>query len=88
VAGPDLAQIMPIAKRLEELIRADSHARDVNSDLGEPLKAIRIDLDQDKVRAIGLSTQAVQQSLQAAIGGAGTTSFRDRDLALDVVLRL
>ena len=88
VAGPDLAQIMPVAKKLEELIRADSHARDVNSDLGEPLKAIRVDLDQDKVRALGLSTQAVQQSLQAAIGGAGTTSFRDRDLALDVVLRL
>jgi multidrug efflux pump len=67
------------------LIRADSHSRDVNSDLGEPLKAVRVDLDQDKVRALGLSTEAVQQPLQAAIGGAGVTTYRDRDLALDVV---
>lgn len=88
IAGPDLAAITPVADKLEALIRADSHARDVNSDLGEPLKVIRIDLDQEKVRTLGLSTQAVQQSLQAAIGGAGATSLRERDLSLDVVMRL
>jgi multidrug efflux pump len=60
----------------------------VNSDLGEPLKAVRVDLDQDKVRALGLSTEAVQKTLQAAIAGAGVTTYRDRDLALDVVMRL
>nr|WP_317894258.1 efflux RND transporter permease subunit [uncultured Sphingomonas sp.] len=88
VAGPDLAAIVPVATRLEALLRADAHARDVNNDLGEPLKAIRIDLDQEKVRALGLSTQTVQQALQSAIGGTGTTAFRDRDLSLDVTLRL
>ena len=88
LAGPDLTALIPVATRLEELIRADSHSRDVNNDRGEPLKAIRIALDQDKVRSLGLSTEAVQQSLQAAIGGAGTTSFRDADLALDVTMRL
>jgi multidrug efflux pump len=88
LAGPNLAALLPVATRLEALIRADSHSRDVNNDLGEPLKAVRIALDQDKVRGLGLSTEAVQQSLQAAIGGASTTSFRDRDLSLDVMLRL
>ena len=88
IAGPQLADIVSVAKKLEDILRADDHARDVNSDLGEPLKAIRVDLDQDKVRSLGLSTQSVQQSLQAAIAGTGTTSFRDRDLGLDVILRL
>jgi multidrug efflux pump len=88
IAGPDLDRIAPVAARLEALIRADSHARNVNSDLGEPLKAIHVALDQEKVRSLGLSTQAVQQSLQAAIGGLTATSFRDNDRAIDVVMRL
>ncbi len=88
VAGPDLAAITPIADELEALLRADTHSRDVSNDLGEPLKAIRVDLDQDKVRALGLSTKAVRQSLQAAISGVGTTALRDGDLAIDVIVRL
>lgn len=88
LAGPDLDALAPFAQKLEAIVRADSHSRDVNSDLGEPLKAVRVDLDQDKVRALGLSTEAVQKTLQAAIAGAGVTTYRDRDLALDVVMRL
>ncbi|MCJ2183646.1 efflux RND transporter permease subunit [Novosphingobium sp. 1949] len=88
VSGPDLAQLVPVADRLEALLRDQARARDVSSDLGEPLKAIRVELDQDKVRALGLSTQAVQKSLQLALSGAGTTTLRDRDLGLDVILRL
>lgn len=88
IAGADLAAITPIAGELEALLRADSHSRDVTNDLGEPLKAIRVDLDQDKVRALGLSTKTVRQSLQAAISGVGTTTLRDGDLAIDVIVRL
>jgi multidrug efflux pump len=88
VAGPDLDAIAPLAARLEALLRADGHSRDVNSDLGEPLKAICVALDQEKVRALGLSTEAVQKTLQAALAGAPVTSYRDGDRALDVVMRL
>ncbi|MDK2770420.1 MAG: efflux RND transporter permease subunit [Sphingomonas sp.] len=88
VTGPDLDAIAPIAARLEAIVRADGHSRNVNRDFGEPLKVVRVDLDQEKVRGMGLSTQAVQQSLQAAIGGIGTTRFRDGDRALDVTMRL
>ncbi|MBT0670928.1 efflux RND transporter permease subunit [Novosphingobium profundi] len=88
IAGDDLAALEPVAERLETLLRQEASTRDVNSDLGEPLKAIRVRLDQDKVRALGLSTKTVQQSLQTALSGAGTTTYRDRDLGLDVILRL
>jgi len=84
VAGPDLDKITPIAARLEALMRADRHARNVNSDLGEPLKAIRVALDQEKVRSLGLSTQAVQQSLQAAISGATASVSHWRALLYEV----
>ncbi|WP_343698966.1 efflux RND transporter permease subunit [Caulobacter sp.] len=88
LAGPDLDALRPVAAQMEELLRANPHARDVNNDIGEPLKTVRVDLDQDKVRALGLSTQTVQQSLQAALGGVATTTFRDQDRALDVTMRL
>ena len=68
VAARDLATAAPLAEKVAALLLADPNARSVTDDLGEPLKTMRIELDQDKVRALGLSTETVAQSLQAAIG--------------------
>ena len=88
VAARDLATAAPLAEKVAALLLADPNARSVTDDLGEPLKTMRIELDQDKVRALGLSTETVAQSLQAAIGGAVATTFRDGDRSLDVTMRL
>ena len=88
VAARDLATAAPLAEKVAALLLADPNARSVTDDLGEPLKTMRIELDQDKVRALGLSTETVAQSLQAAIDGAVATTFRDGDRSLDVTMRL
>ncbi len=88
VTGDDFATIAPIAERLERLVRADPRVRGENKDYGEPLKSVRAVIDQDKARALGVTTLAVEQSLANALEGVPITRFRDGDRSIPVVARL
>lgn len=88
IAGDQFSAIAPAAERLEALMNGDPRVRDVNKDYGQPLKSVRIILDQDKARAIGVTTLSVQQSLQSAISGAPVTTYREGDDAILVMARL
>ncbi|MEG3125941.1 efflux RND transporter permease subunit [Sphingomonas sp. GB1N7] len=88
VSGEDFATIAPIADRIEALMRSDPRVRGANKDYGERLKTVRAELDQDKARALGVTTLAVEQSLAGAIEGTPITRFRDGDRSIQVVARL
>jgi multidrug efflux pump len=88
VFGTDLAQVQAIADRVAGAMRADSHVRRVNQDWGERLKQVRVEVDQDKARALGISSQQVQNALQASLSGSTITQYREADKTIDVVTRL
>lgn len=88
VMGEDHSKVRVIAARVEAIVRAHPGARHVNNDWGEQLKALRITLDQDKVRTLGVSTQSLSQQLQMRISGAAITDYREGDRAISVVARL
>lgn len=88
VTGDDFATIAPIAEQLERLVRADPRVRGENKDYGEPLKSVQAVLDQDKARALGVTTLAVKQSLASALEGVPITRFRHGDRSIPVVARL
>jgi multidrug efflux pump len=88
VTGNDFATIAPFADKVEQLMRSDPRIRGENKDYGEPLKRVRAELDQDKARALGVTTLAVEQSLAGAIEGTPITRFREGDRSIEVVARL
>ncbi len=88
VFGTDLAQVQTIADRVAAAMRAESHVRRVNQDWGERLKQVRVAVDQDKARALGISSQQVQNALQASLSGRTITQYREADKTIDVVTRL
>ena len=87
VLGQDPLELKRIGARLAEVVRADPHTVDAHMDWGERSPAVRIDVDQDKARAIGLSSAQVARVVGGAIDGATIGTLREDDELIDVVIR-
>ena len=87
VSGPDVAQVRDIALRLAGIVAGDPNARHVNFDWIEPARMVRINIDQDQARLLGLSSQALAQVLNSVVTGSTVTQLRDGIYLVDVVAR-
>jgi multidrug efflux pump len=88
VFGQDNRQVQAIADQVAAILRADSHIRRVNQDWGERLKRVRVDVDQDKARQLGITSHQIQTALQGSLSGNTVTQYREGDKDIDVVARL
>ena len=87
VMGPDPAELKRIGARVADAIRADPDTIDPHADWGERAPALRVEIDQAKARAIGLSSAQVARTLGAAVSGTTLGVFREDDRLIEVVLR-
>ncbi len=87
VTGPEPAELKRIGAKVESLVRDNPYTIDAHMDWGERSPAVRIEVDQDKARAIGLSSAQVARVIGGAIGGATIGTLREDDQLIDVVLR-
>ena len=87
VSGPDVDQVREIALKLAQVIATNPQAKKVNFDWIGPARQVRIRIDQDEARLLGLSTQAVAAVLNTVISGNTVTQVRDDIYLVDVVVR-
>ncbi|HET7729697.1 MAG TPA: efflux RND transporter permease subunit [Usitatibacter sp.] len=87
VIGEDKEVIRGFAREVAEAMRANAWTRDVNFDWDEPSKVIRLEIDQDRARVLGISTQELAQFLNSVLSGTAVTTYREADKQVDVVLR-
>ncbi|HEY9063537.1 MAG TPA: efflux RND transporter permease subunit [Burkholderiaceae bacterium] len=88
VYGMDNAKVQAVAGQVAAILRADPHVRRVNQDWGERIKRVRVDIDQDKARQLGITSRQVKEALQGSLSGAPVTQYREGDDDIDVVARL
>jgi multidrug efflux pump len=88
VYGNDAAKVREIADKVAAIMRTDPHVRRVNQDWGERIKRVQVDVDQDKARALGISSFQIKQALEASLSGTPITQYREEDQGIDVVARL
>ena len=88
VSAPTAEQVKKIANLVAEKVAEDPNAVDVNLDWLEESKIMRLELDQDKLRAMGLSSQNVAQMIYTEITGATAAQFYTDDRTIDIDLRL
>jgi multidrug efflux pump subunit AcrB len=69
------------------VMRANPHLKEVNFDWNEMGKAIRVDIDQDRARALGISSQELSAFLNSMLTGITVTQMREGDQLIDVVAR-
>jgi len=79
--------VRDLASRVAEVMRADPQTSQVQFDWDEPSKVIRVAIDQNKARVLGISSQELAQFLNNSVSGVTVTQFRERDKLIDVVLR-
>ncbi|MFH2135896.1 MAG: efflux RND transporter permease subunit [Pseudomonadota bacterium] len=87
VLGDDLTQLRSIAEKVARTMRADPGLNNVNFEWNEKIKSVRVEVDQDKARQLGTSSQEVSRTLQAFYNGIAMTQYREDDRLIDVVWR-
>jgi multidrug efflux pump len=87
VSGPDLATVREIAFKLANVVSSNEDSEKVNFDWIEPAREVRMQIDQDEARLLGLSSQSLAGVLNTVLSGAAITQVRDDIYLVDVMLR-
>ncbi len=87
VSGPDTAEVRAIALKLGQAMGGDANVRLVNFDWMEPAREVRVKIDQDQARLLGLSSQTLSSVLNAVMSGTPITQIRDDIYLINVVAR-
>jgi len=87
ISGPDPMKVREIAQNFASLLGKTPNARNINFDWNEPSKVVRVEVDQDRARALGISSQALSQTINAILSGTSVTQVRDDIYLIDIVAR-
>jgi multidrug efflux pump subunit AcrB len=87
IVGQDINQLRVVADKAKALMRAHPDMLGVNDNWNEYVKAIRLELDQDKARALGVTTQSIAQATRVLNSGIAVGQYREQDRLIDIVLR-
>jgi multidrug efflux pump subunit AcrB len=87
IVGPDPMQVRGIAEQVRAVMAQNPKVIDPHLNWGEQVKSIRLEVDQDRARALGLTPQDVSQTLQTLLTGYTITQFREGIESIDVVAR-
>ena len=87
VVGGDPLVLRARADEVKAVMRASSNTRGVNDNWNESVKTIRLEVDQTKARALGVSSQSIAQASKTIFGGTTVGQYREGDKLIDIVLR-
>ncbi|MEO8508961.1 MAG: efflux RND transporter permease subunit [Betaproteobacteria bacterium] len=87
VSGENVATVRTIAQQVAQIMRADGDTSQVQFDWDEPSKVIKVAIDQNKARVLGISSQDLALFLNNSLSGFSVTYYRERDKRVEVVLR-
>lgn len=87
VSGPNISEVREIALKLAAVMSANQDTKNVNFDWIGPARQLRIQINQDEARRLGLSSQSLAQILQTVVSGVPVTQIRDDIYLINVVAR-
>lgn len=87
VSSPDPDEARDAARGLAAVIATEPRLRDIALDWNEPARVVRVEVDQDRARQLGLSSTQISGALAALYSGKMVTQLRDGIFLIDVVAR-
>ncbi|MBA3597944.1 MAG: efflux RND transporter permease subunit [Methylibium sp.] len=87
VIGEDADAVRQWADQAKAILSANPNMRGVNDNWNESVKVLRLDIDQDKARALGVTSQAIAQASRTLVSGTTVGQYREGDRLIDIVLR-
>ncbi|PWU29464.1 multidrug transporter AcrB [Pseudomonas sp. RW407] len=87
VSGEHIAEVRALARKVADKMRENPHVVNVHLDWEEPSKAIFLNVDQDRARALGVSTRDISQFLQSSLTGSTVSYYREDNELIEILLR-
>jgi multidrug efflux pump subunit AcrB len=87
VTGTEVEGVRSIADQVKDIMRANPNAVGVNDNWNESIKVLRLDLDQDKMRALGVTSQTVMRAANTILSGTPIGQFREGIRLIDIQVR-
>jgi len=87
VVGPDTQKVRAVAREVEKVMASSPKVRDVQLDWNDPVRTLKVDLDQDKARALGLAPADIALVTQTVMNGATLSQLREHEDLIDIVAR-
>jgi multidrug efflux pump subunit AcrB len=87
VVGADTQKVRAIAREVEAVMASNPKVRDVQLDWNDPVRTMKVELDQEKARALGLSPADVSLVTQTVMNGATLSQLREHEDLIDIVAR-
>ena len=87
VQGPEVDEVRRIALDVAQVMASDTRTRHINYDWIEPARQLRLHVDQDRARQLGVSSSSLAAVLNAAVSGSTVTQVRDGIYLVNVVAR-
>jgi len=87
VVGPDPKVLRSKADDIKDQLRQNPNTRGVNDNWNESVKTVRLEVDQAKARALGVTSQSIAQASRILLSGSAVGQYREGDKLIDIVLR-
>jgi multidrug efflux pump subunit AcrB len=87
VSGDDAAKVRTIAYQVADAVGTDPATREINLDWNEPVKTMRLNIDQDAARLVGVTSETLARAVRTVVSGYTVTQVRDATYLIDVIGR-
>ena len=87
VTGPEVQKVRAIADQVKDLMRANPNTVGVNDNWNESVKVLKLNLDQEKMRAVGVNSLNVIRAVNTILSGTTIGQFREGTKLIDILVR-
>jgi multidrug efflux pump len=87
VSGEHIDEVKRLAREVAGKVRANPHTANVNLDWDEPSKVVRLNIDQDRARALGITSSHLASFLRGSLSGTTVSTFREGNELIEILLR-
>jgi multidrug efflux pump subunit AcrB len=87
VVGGEPSVLRERADEVKAIMRASPNTRGVNDNWNESVKVMRLEVDQTKARALGVTSQSIAQASKTILSGTPVGQYREGDKLIDIVMR-
>lgn len=87
VSGEHIEVVRKLAREVAIKVRENPHVANVHLDWEEPSKVVRLLIDQDRARALGVNTSDLSRFLQSALSGTAVSQFREGNELIEIMQR-
>jgi multidrug efflux pump subunit AcrB len=87
ISGPDANRLLALGEQVRFILQGTRGIRDNDDDWGNKVLKVEIDINQDRARQLGITSEEITQMLKTYFSGSAVSVYRENDITIPIVLR-